>query len=153
MSSGRELLLAIEFCHPFTMAAHKPLCQKRTILSLPLRGKVEEVANDLATATASPAIAWPRRAICDVDVVVTRNLIAWLNLTSCHEKTGVSFVQQPGIWVAAVVHVAIWSTPKDDLPVGIRTVLYSFTNFLPNRRVRRYLSNNVDTPDPLACVK
>ena len=82
-----------------------------------------------------------------------KNLIARLNLTSCHEKAAVSFVQQPGIRVAAVVHVAIWSTPKDDLPVGIRTVLDSFAKFLPNRRLRRYLSNNVDTPDPLACVK
>jgi hypothetical protein len=145
--------VTIQLRQPVTVPAHKPLCQKRTILSLPLPRQTEEVACDFATATPGPAPAWPCCAIHDVDVVVAGDLLASRDLTSRHKMGGVSLILLPSIGITTVIHVSIWEAEQDDLPIWVRAVVDSLAEIFAKRGLRGYLPNDVDTPYALAGAK
>ena len=74
-----------------------------------VEGEAEEVPNRSTSAPPSAAVAGPRRASRDVDVVVAGNLLAHRNIAACHEERVVAFVEHVGIGVAAVIDMPIGS--------------------------------------------
>src|SRR5512134_3365399 len=105
------------------MPTHEPWCEKCTILLLPLYWQAEETANHLAATSRRATVARPGGPISDIDVVVARNLLADCNVAPRHQVAVVAFVGSPGVWIAAVVDVAVRRAPQNYLAVGIRTVV------------------------------
>ena len=90
------------------MGTHEPLRQEWPVLALDVEGEPEEIPDRSTSAPCSAAVARPRRATRDVDVVVAGNLLAHRNIAACHEERAVALVKHVHIGVATVIDVSIW---------------------------------------------
>ena len=68
------------------MGTHEPFREEWTILALGVEGKQEEIPHCGASAPRCTAVAGPRRASRDVDVVVTGNLLPRRNVPPCDQE-------------------------------------------------------------------
>jgi len=90
------------------MCTHKPPREQWPILLLDIEGEPEEVPNCGTSTPRSTTMARPLRAARDIDVVVASNLLAHLNVATCHEEAAVALVEHISIGVAAMIYVPIW---------------------------------------------
>ena len=59
-------------------------------------------------------------------------------------------VVYPGVGIAAVVHVAVWSAEQNHLAVRVVTVVGPLAEVWSQRRVGGHLANNGDLAEPFA---
>jgi hypothetical protein len=145
--------LSVEGFDALAVLPHEPLCEERTVFSLPRRGQTKEVADHLAPAAGGATPAGPSRPVGDVDVVVARDFGARRDLASRHQIRHAFFKHLIGVWVATVIQVTIREAVQNDLPFGVIAVVRAFAKVLPNRRLRGDLSNDVDASDPNTCAE
>jgi hypothetical protein len=134
-----------------TVAAHKPVCQERSILTLNLPGKLEEVAEGFPPAAGSSTVAGPGGSSRDVEIIIARDLLTSSDVPPGNEEAADFLVSDISVRIATVVEVPIRISEEDHFAVRIIAMVHALSLIFPEGRLRSDLPEDIDLSDTLPC--
>ena len=94
-------------------------------------------------------MAWPGGSTCNVEIIVTGNLIAACNVSARVQIAFVFFISDIGIRIATVIQMAIWITQENYLSIRIVTMVDALTLIVTQWCQRGDFSDDIDLADTL----